>query len=109
MHMDHLLREKPMGHRENPELTLISHEFTHSFTEINTHTHTHTHWVSQKVHSGFSVKQYGKPQMNFLPNPIYIIDICRYIYTGTHMYMCVYGLVMYQITGPGDKILNFMF
>ena len=47
--------------------------------------------------------------MNFLSNPMYIIDICRYIYIDTHMYICVYGLVMYQITGPRDKILNLMF
>ena len=45
MHVNHLLREKLMGRRENPQVTLISHEFTHSVTEIHTgaHTHTHTH------------------------------------------------------------------
>lgn len=43
MHVNHLLREKLMGHRENPQVILISHEFTHSFTEIYTCTHTHTH------------------------------------------------------------------
>ena len=28
------------------------------------------YWVGQKVHSGFSVKGYGKTQTNFLANPI---------------------------------------
>ena len=28
------------------------------------------YWVGQEVHSGFSVRCYGKTQMNFLANPI---------------------------------------
>ena len=31
----------------------------------------HAYWVGQKVHSGFSIRCYGKTPTNFLANPIY--------------------------------------
>ena len=49
------------------------------------------YWVSQKVHSGFSVRCYGKPQMNSLANPIF----CSYsaIYLRCFVVIIVLGCV----------------
>ena len=44
---------------------------TYGFMYINAHTHTHTQGWS-KVHSGCPIRCYGKTQMNFLANPIYM-------------------------------------
>ena len=86
-------------------------KYTHAHTSARAHTHTHTHTLGwPKSSFRFFCKTIWKTPNELSIQPyIYIIDICRYIYTDTHMYICVYGLVMYQIPGPGDKILNLMF
>lgn len=37
------------------------------------------YWVNQKIHSGFFITSYGKPQLNFLTNSTYLcsLQMCK--------------------------------
>ena len=68
------------------------------------------YWIGQKVQSSFSVRYYGKTQMNFLANPIIVVnDMAKNsgnLSTDTHRRTAILKVPSWKFHPPSWKFLS---